>query len=60
MLAHKWGHALHLSVVQGSVPCVELTQLQRLEHIRISRRFRSFDSNQETLTHTKKKKPCQL
>ena len=31
VLAHKWGHALHLSEVQGNVPGVELTQLQRLE-----------------------------
>ena len=42
MLAHRWGHALHLSVIQGNVPGVVFTLLWRSECTRISHRFRSF------------------
>ena len=42
VLAHRWGHALHLSVVKGNVPGVVFTWLQRMECTRWLRRFRSF------------------
>ena len=42
VLEHRWGHALHLSVVQGNVPGVVFTRLRRLECTRMLRRFRSF------------------
>ena len=42
VLAHRWGHALHLSVVQGNVPGVVFTWLRRLECTRMLQRFRSF------------------
>ena len=31
VLAHSWGHALHLSVVQGNVPGVVFTRPLKLE-----------------------------
>ena len=42
VLAYRWGHALHLSVVQGNVPGMEFTRVRRLECTRILGRYRSF------------------
>ena len=51
VLAHRWGHALHLSAVQGNVPGVEFTRLRRLECTRMLRRSRSFfEGNQGPVT----------